>query len=268
MREITSHPELVRACSDDPLTVWAAQGLAARRAGRSRAWTDDAGCVVVAAPDLSRRDRLAVHAAPDAPFDSVTALVRGVLTEVGPTFRPLGDPSLIAALTEAVPGLAVAGTFSWMDRTADGPAAPTDPAANPATGPAAGPGGPVWLAADPATEAEVGALLDLAFPDSYARPGDPGVDRWAGLRAPDGTLLAVAALAWSAPGIALLAGVAAHPEARGRGLAARVCEFAVREALTAHGRVGLMVDDWNTSAVRLYRRLGLTRRAVAAAAFS
>ncbi|HEY9521676.1 MAG TPA: hypothetical protein VIR33_00440, partial [Thermopolyspora sp.] len=43
---------------------------------------------------------------------------------------------------------------------------------------------------------------------------------------------------------------------------------AAETLLAAHGRVGLMVDNWNHVAVRLYERLGLRRRPVAAARVS
>lgn len=267
MHELTCPEELVLACADDTLTVWAAQGLAERPGGRSRAWAGG-GAVVVAAPDLSVRDRMTVHApaASTGPGAAVD-LVRAVLAEVGPSFRPLVDAALVDPLVAGIPGLGVRGAFSWMDRSADAPA----PARVRTPAPAretAGDGAAAWLPDDGATRAEIHALLDLAFPDSYARPGDPAVERWAGVRDPaDGTLRAVAALAWSAPEVSLLAGVTVHPDARGRGLAARVCGLAVDGALAARGRVGLMVDDWNTPAVRLYERLGLRRRPVAVAAY-
>jgi len=52
-------------------------------------------------------------------------------------------------------------------------------------------------------------------------------------------------------------GVAAHPGHRGRGHAAEVCGFVLRELLAEHGRAALLVDAWNAPAIALYRRLGL-----------
>jgi Predicted acetyltransferase len=192
------------------------------------------------------RDRLAVHATDHA---RAVELVRAVLAEVGPTYRPLGEPALIDALTAGIPGLRPVRDFGWMDRPAWG---------------ASLPGTAEWLPPD--FDQEIAALLDLAFPGSDARPGRPGVERWAGIRGDDGALLAVAALAWSAPDIGFLSGVAAHPRTRGKGLASQVSGFIVREALAVHSAVALMVDDGNTPAVRLYERLGLSRRTVRAAA--
>lgn len=74
-----------------------------------------------------------------------------------------------------------------------------------------------------------------------------------------------AADAWSAPDVGYLAGVAVHPGARGRGYGAAVCGFVVAEALVRQGAAALMVEEWNHSAIRLYRGLGITYRALTAA---
>ncbi|WP_063795888.1 GNAT family N-acetyltransferase [Peterkaempfera griseoplana] len=242
MREIHDHRELMVRCGHDTLCVWAAQGLD----GRSRAWSSaDGRAVAVAGPALSTRDRLALS----GPVDSVVPLARAVLEEVGPTYRPLGRPGVIDALVAGHPGLRPGRTFGWMDRT------------EPMTAPQDGRAG--WL-----TEAELpeaGALLQAGFPDSDAVPGAPGVHRWAGVRGPGGRLLALAALAWSAPSVGLLAGVAVSPEARGRGLGRTVCRFVLAAALEEHGAAALMVDDGNLPALRLYRGLGLRYRKLRAA---
>ena len=80
-----------------------------------------------------------------------------------------------------------------------------------------------------------------------------------------GELLSVAADAWSAPEVGFLAGVATRAEARGQGLSREVCAFVTAELVKRHGRVGLMVDGDNDAAIAVYRRLGYTYRAVAAA---
>nr|MBO2475938.1 hypothetical protein [Actinomycetales bacterium] len=89
----------------------------------------------------------------------------------------------------------------------------------------------------------------------------------AGIRSTTGELLAVAADAWSAPTVGLLAGVATAVPARGRGLGERICRFVVEELLATYGRASLMVDDWNAAAIRVYERIGFARRPVAAARF-
>jgi predicted GNAT family acetyltransferase len=80
-----------------------------------------------------------------------------------------------------------------------------------------------------------------------------------------GELLSIAADGWSAPEIGFMAGVATRPDARGRGLSRQVCAFVTAELLKRHGRVGLMVHGANEVAVGVYRKLGYTYRAVAAA---
>lgn len=247
-REIHDHAELAARCDGDLLCLWTAQGLD----GRSRAWASaDGRAVAVAGRALSLRDRLAVR----GPARSVIPLTAGLLAEIGPGYRPLGERPLIETVAAAIPGLAVRGTFGWMD-TRD--PAPDPPAADAATAEDTG-----WLAE--AAMPEVSALLEESFPDSYAWPGQPGVERWAGARDPAGQLAAVAALAWSAPDAAMIAGVAVHPAARGRRLGHAVCGFLTREGLRRHGAVVLMVEEWNQAARRLYGSLGLRYRDVAAA---
>jgi GNAT superfamily N-acetyltransferase len=237
---------------DDPLFRWTAQGLPA--SGAARAWTSEDGrALAVAGPDLSRYDRLAVR----GPAEALVPLVREALAEVGPSYRPFGDrPAITALVAAGVSGLAWAGDFGWMDRTGGGAG---DAGGTKPDGKAA------WLSS-PADDLEITELLRTAFPSSYAVPGAPGVERWAGTRDDTGRLTAVAALAWSATEVGFLAGIGVHPEARGQGLGRTVCRFVLAEALSRHGSAALMVDDDNGAAISLYRALGLRYRPVSAAA--
>lgn len=243
MIEISAHAELAARCHGDTLCLWVAQGLS----GRSRAWrSPDGTALAVAGPDLSTRDRIAVHGRAEAAIP----LVIGVLGVAGSTFRPLGERDLISAIVAGIPELAPAAEFGWMD--SHRPASIRY-----------GPGAAHWL---PETEQpDVTALLKVSFPDSDAQPGAPGVERWAGARDEQGRLVAVTAVAWSAPDTGYLAGVAVHPEARGRGYGAHVCGFVLAEALAEHGAAALMVDQQNHSAIRLYLSLGMSYRALTAA---
>ncbi len=207
-----------------------------------RVWAEP-GAVVVAAPALSRRDRLAIHGEPGP----LAVLLKRVLPEVGPQYRPFGYEATVVETAERLPGLSVAGTFAWMET------------ASPPSGNSAG----EWLADDELPQ--VTALLERDFPDSYARPGLPGVTRWAGLRAEDGTLAAVAADAWSSPRVGLLGGVATRSDQRGRGRAATLCAFVTSELLIGRDRVALLADHWNVAAVATYRKLGFRSKPLAAA---
>lgn len=244
MREITGCEDLKSCCAGDALCIWAAQGLD----GRSRAWAgDDRRAVAVAGAALSGRNRLAVWGAPDA----AVPLLRRVLADVGPTYRPLGDSALIDVLVREIPELTGVGTFGWMERqrtTGDG--RPADSAA-------------AWLSA--CARGEVELLIETSLPDSHAKPGVPGVERWAGVRDHAGRLTAVGALAWCAPTVGFLSGVAVRPGARKQGFGRQVCEFLIAEALKVHGAAALMVNDWNHAAIRLYEGLGMRYRPLSAA---
>jgi GNAT superfamily N-acetyltransferase len=244
MREIAGHSELVARCDADTLCLWAAQGLD----GRCRAWRSaDGRAVAVAGPGLSTRDRLAVR----GPAGAAVALVRDVLDEVGPSYRPLGGRGLIGAIVAAIPALMPVSSFGWMYCRRDAVLPP-------------GPSTARWLTA--AALPEVSALLQVGFPESQAKPGVAGVQRWAGVRDEDGRLVATGTCAWSAPAVALLAGIAVHPAARGQGLGRNICAFLLGEAFQRHDAVALMVEERNHAARRLYRDLGLRYQAMAAAA--
>ncbi|MFI1302136.1 GNAT family N-acetyltransferase [Streptomyces sioyaensis] len=300
MREIFDAAEVAGLCGGDALIRWAAQGLPAGRGIRAFA-APDGSAVAVASPALSGHDRLAVHGEPR----TAAPLVRDVLRAVGRSYRPIGGRELIHAVHAALPWqLQLAANFGWMERSrgrADGlaPTGPDEAGGSGATGRDEA-GGSAWTGLDEAggpagtgpdeagapapgrlTAAdgdEIAALLDAAFPDSYAHPSRPGVQRWFGVRerapraddgrtAAGGPLVSVAAHAWCAPDLGCLAGVATAAAARGRGLGRAVCKVAVEDALARYGTVALMVADANRAALDLYRSLGLVHRPLAAAFF-
>ncbi|MGW4403407.1 GNAT family N-acetyltransferase [Nonomuraea sp. NPDC004702] len=240
------------ACGDDDLVVWTAQDLR----GRARAWASRQA-VVAAAPGIARHDRLAVWGDPD----DAAELVRHALAELGPTYRPLGERELMRRVAARLEGVRESGAFSWM--SLQGPPAGASPLhAAPPGGAAAGPPPVVgWLDGD--AEQEIAALLAGDAPSSYAVPGAAGVRRWAGVRV-GRELAAVAADAWSAPSVGLLAGVATAARFRGRGLAERVCGWMSSQLVATHGRAALMVDDVNAAAIKVYERIGYRRRLVLA----
>ncbi|SDG74248.1 FR47-like protein [Sinosporangium album] len=239
IRELSAVAEVAAACGDDDMTVWAAQGM--RRGVRAFAGGD---AVAVVTPGAARHDRIALWGDPG----DAAVLVEFAVAECGPGFGPFGEVDLVREVVHRVEGLELRGAFSWMGV---------------GRVPAGDPEGVRWLGRE--EEVEVSALLAAAHPDSYATPSVEGVSRWAGVRGPDGGLAAVAADAWSAPEVGLLAGVATAVSARGRGLAERVCRFVTAELVRRHGRAALLVDDANGSAIRVYERLGFVRRFAASA---
>ncbi|WP_221762321.1 GNAT family N-acetyltransferase [Nonomuraea sp. WAC 01424] len=246
IHELRDLDGLRAACGDDDLIVWAAQDLR----GPARAWAGG-NAVVAAAPDIARHDRLAVWG---DPRDAVT-LVGHALAELGPTYRPLGERELMRQVIAMLEGLRDSAEFTWMSLAAT-------PGTAPGTAPSTVPPSEVgWLDGD--AEPEIKALLAGDAPSSYAVPGASGVRRWAGVRVGD-ELAAVAADAWSAPSVGLLAGVATAARFRGRGLAERVCGWMSSQLVAAHGRAALMVDDVNTAAIKVYERIGYRRLPVLA----
>lgn len=251
---LRDHDEIMRASGGDPLVVWAAQDLRPE----VRAWS--AGrALAVASPRLPNHDRLVLHGPPE----EVAALLETVLPLVGPSYRLLGPAALVTALVARLPSLELSGEFAWMEARHDGagvrhpPTSPPSPAPSPSPSPTV-----AWL--DDSAAPEVLEVITAGFPESLARPGEPGVRRWAGARC-DGRLAAVAAEAWSCSTVGFVSGVATRPEHRGRGLGRAVFEFVLTELLADHPFVGLFVDRSNDPAIALYRSLGMALRPVAAA---
>ncbi|ONI90447.1 hypothetical protein ALI22I_11940 [Saccharothrix sp. ALI-22-I] len=227
---VLSSPADVAAASTDPLTRWAAQALLPGRDGAAWAHGDAVG---VLAPGLNRHDRLVLA----GPVDDVAVLLR---THARPGVNPLVTTGVAEEL-----GWPVRATFGWMERTGS-----LDAGA-----------GARWLAEDEWDDVE--ALLRKASPKSYVWPREPGPSRWAGIHA-DGELVSVGADAWSAPGVGFVAGVATHPDHRGRSLSTNLCSFLVDALLAEHGTCALMVEAENPAAIAVYRRLGFEYRSVTA----
>jgi ribosomal protein S18 acetylase RimI-like enzyme len=229
MRSIHTVDEL-RALTDDPYLVWAAQGF---RPGVS-AWTDS-GAVAIAV-DIAGRERLVVGGEVDEVAHLVTAI-----TGDGPRHRPIGDADLVSGLHERLAGYDLRPAFGWM-----------------ATSIAPQPGSRVEVAAT-ADEPAIDALLDAAFPLSLARPGRPGVRRWWILRG-QGGLDACGADAWSTPGVGFLAGVTTSAAARGRGYGRAIAATAFATLVDDYGAAALMVDADNVPARKLYESFGMSYR--------
>jgi hypothetical protein len=223
MEELASLADLAEACDNDPHCMWAGQGLSAG----GRIWVHGSA-VAVACPALSGQDRLVIQ----DPHDAAIELVRGVIPMLAGSYILVGDADLITMVTAAVAGLAPRNQFGWME-TAIMPFNARSHRVR-------------WLCAE--EWPEVADLLGEAFPDSYARPAVPGVNRWAGIRDGSGSLTATAADAWSTPTVGFLAGVAVSEPARGAGRGRDVCHFVLADLLAVYDRASLMVHTWNTAA--------------------
>jgi ribosomal protein S18 acetylase RimI-like enzyme len=242
IREADSVADVVVKAGNDALFAWAAG------AGLERfAWVSDQA-IGVLGTDLSRRDRLMVRGHPQA----VAALADRVWAVHHPAVRLTGDSALITAVAQVRPSLVVSDEFGWMQTATHAlrPPARQLPVAV------------EWLPT--AADVEVAQLLAASFPDSEARPGARGVRRWAGVREA-GHLIACACEAWSAPSLGFMAGVTVAQHARGRGVARTLCAAVLGQLCDERGRAALMVDEWNTTAVRLYQELGLTWRPIRSA---
>lgn len=107
------------------------------------------------------------------------------------------------------------------------------------------------------TGTEVEALLLAASPTASARPGDPEVRRWVGVRGPAG-LLACGADTSAVTGIGHLSSIAVHPLARREGLGAAVTARLARDLFAAGCDLvvlGMYAD--NAAGRALYDRLGM-----------
>jgi ribosomal protein S18 acetylase RimI-like enzyme len=112
---------------------------------------------------------------------------------------------------------------------------------------------------------ELTAVLDVAYPESELRPGNPVVAQWYGLYA-EGRLVACAAdRTYASPEpdavpTGVIGAVAVHPDHRGQGLGAAVTAGIATVLLRRYDQVGLGVTHGNDSAARLYHRIGFTGR--------
>jgi GNAT superfamily N-acetyltransferase len=102
----------------------------------------------------------------------------------------------------------------------------------------------------------VAALLQVAFPASLTRPGDPRVRRWYAIR--EGQQLVACGADRSRGGVGSLGALAVHPDHRGRGLGAALTAAIAGQLFREFAVVtlGVMVD--NLVAAGLYQRLGFT----------
>ncbi|MEV4532996.1 GNAT family N-acetyltransferase [Asanoa sp. NPDC049518] len=105
-------------------------------------------------------------------------------------------------------------------------------------------------------DAAIAALLDVAFPSTTTRPGDPRVRAWWAIR--DGAEVVACAADRSRGGVGFLSGIAVHPSARGRGFGAALTAALTRNLVKEFGIAALGVMTDNVPANTMYARLGYT----------
>jgi len=102
---------------------------------------------------------------------------------------------------------------------------------------------------------EIDDLLDVANPDSFARPGTPGVECWLGVR-DHGRLVGVGALTRQPDGTGHLRGISVLPTHAGRGLGRAVSAgLTLRALASGPGVATLGVYVTNAPAIAIYHRL-------------
>ena len=193
-------------------------------------WTDGAATVWVGGPDTKQR------VTGSGPPAAVAALVDRLMPELPATAwfsLPQGSAGGLAAQR------AVVRINDWELRWL-------------ATAPPAPPDMTEWL---PGDSAEVGALIDSAYPEAEARPGDLEVRGWMAFRGDAGELVAAAADT-SGAATGRISAVMTAPAVRGRGYGAAVTSALCRKMLTEFDLVILGLYLHNDQARRLYRRIG------------
>lgn len=230
-------------------------------------------------PNLSP-DQL-IAAAPDDPFVRASVLggrvtrgpwatdgayLWGVTRHDEPVVMGVGDPAGAATLLQAVaaehPDFTIASLpRGWVEHLgADVSVAVRDHwdwfAASSAPPPVHGEAGASWLSG---TDDEIRALLTAASPETSTWPGDDRACRWAGIRAPDGTLVAVLADTSRHRSMGHISSVATAPEHRRRGHAAALTAWVMRQFFTEGAEmVTLGMYASNDAARKMYERLGFT----------
>lgn len=109
---------------------------------------------------------------------------------------------------------------------------------------------------DPGERDEVEDLLEEHNPGTDGQPFVRPGQRWVGVRAADGSLLAVGCCEPELSGAPVLAGITVVPAARGLGLGRAVTAELTRRAVAEHGWCTLGMYSHNARARGVYRSLG------------
>jgi ribosomal protein S18 acetylase RimI-like enzyme len=112
---------------------------------------------------------------------------------------------------------------------------------------------------------ELDTLLDVAYPNTELRPGNPVVAQWYGVYAGRRLVACAADRTFASPEpdavpTGVIGAVAVHPDHRGRGLGATVTAGVAGILLNRYDQVGLGVTEGNQVATRVYERIGFSGR--------
>lgn len=113
---------------------------------------------------------------------------------------------------------------------------------------------------DRADAGELLAFYDHTYPGHWFGAHMLETGQYFGVRQ-DGRWAAVAGVHVYSPAqrVAALGNVVTHPDARGQGLATRVCAALCRSLMEATDTIGLNVQEGNAPALACYRKLGFVR---------
>ncbi|MDN4173755.1 GNAT family N-acetyltransferase [Nocardioides sp. SOB77] len=170
----------------------------------------------------------------------------GPAEDLGPLMAALADRFVPARLTveEAAYGAVpaawaydVRGHWHWMRTTEPAP--------------------PPTVPLERVDDADaVDAVLDVAQPDTFGRPGTLGIEGWLGVRV-EGRLVGVGAVRRDPDGSGHLRAVSVLPGATGRGLGLALSQGLTRWAMDRPPQVATLgVYTDNAPALRIYERLG------------
>jgi len=124
------------------------------------------------------------------------------------------------------------------------------------TAPAPVPAEELILRLGPDRKADLRTFLDLHNPRTFGQPYERPAQLWVGIQDTSGTLVACGCSEPNSAGVLHLAGITVDPAHRGQGLGSAVTAHLTREALVRGGVCTLGMYADNTTARRVYRRLG------------
>lgn len=245
VQRIDTHRELLRLSGGDPWIRWSlADPL------RGEVWLHE-GIVLLHRPYWRRafwlaplRDGTTNGASNDEPARVLSALE--ALRDSGHLERlEARGLSIVQQHSEAahqVFQLGEGGDWEWMWARSAPPEAPAE--------------SDIVALDDTADAAELIDFSHAHNPRVWADIGSGHIRRWVGIRSPAGDLLAVGGVELEETGVPHLTGIVTSSARRAHGLGTAISAYLTRSAIATHGVCTLSMYSDNTTARRLYDRLG------------